>query len=35
MGLSPQARADRLQALDTFLDELEEILEQVAVENGI
>jgi hypothetical protein len=35
MGLGTETRADRLQALDTFLDRLEEILEQVAVENGI
>jgi len=35
MGLGTEARSDRLQALDSFLDRVEEILEQVAVENGI
>ena len=35
MGLDPQAIPARLQAQDVFLDRLEEILEQVAVENGI
>jgi hypothetical protein len=35
MGLSAEALPERLQALDTFLDRLEEILEQIAVENGV
>jgi hypothetical protein len=35
MGLNPQAHAERLQAQDVFLDRLEEILEQVAVDNGV
>jgi hypothetical protein len=35
VGLDPQARAARLGALDSFLDRLEEILEQVAVDNGV
>jgi hypothetical protein len=35
LGLDIAGRADRLQAQDVFLDRLEEILEQVAVENGI
>jgi predicted nucleotidyltransferase len=35
MGLSAEALPERLQALDAFLDRLEEILEQIAVENGV
>lgn len=35
MGLSAEALPERLQALDTFLDRLEEILEQIALENGV
>jgi hypothetical protein len=35
MGLSLEALPERLEALDAFLDRLEEILEQIAVENGI
>jgi hypothetical protein len=35
LGLDMPGCADRLQAQDVFLDRLEEILEQVAVENGI
>jgi hypothetical protein len=35
MGLDAGSRAQRLQAQDVFLDRLEEILEQVAVDNGI
>lgn len=35
MGIDPQARGERMHALDTFMDRLEEILEQVAVEYGI
>ncbi len=35
MGLSAEALPERLQALDSFLDRLEEILEQLAVENGL
>jgi predicted nucleotidyltransferase len=31
MGLSPEALPERLQALDAYLDRLEEILEQIAV----
>lgn len=34
-GLDSQSRIERLQAQDVFLDRLEEVLEQVAVENGI
>ena len=35
MGLNAEALPERLQALDAFLDRLEEILEQIAVENGV
>lgn len=35
MGLNEAAIPERLQALDTFLDGLEERLEQMALENGI
>jgi hypothetical protein len=35
MGLGAEGRAERLQALDTFLDALEEIFEQIAVDNGL
>ena len=35
MGLGTEALPERLQALDAFLDRLEEILEQIAVENGV
>lgn len=35
MGLSTDALPERLQALDTYLDRLEEILEQIALENGV
>ncbi len=35
MGLGADALPERLQALDAFLDRLEEILEQIAVENGV
>lgn len=35
MGLDADALPERLQALDTFLDRLEEILEQIALENGV
>jgi hypothetical protein len=35
MGLNAEALPERLQALDVFLDRLEEILEQIAVENGV
>lgn len=35
MGLDAHGREERLAALDGFLDRLEEILEQVAVDNGL
>ena len=35
LGLSAAARSERLQALDNFLDTLEEILEQLEVDNGL
>ena len=35
MGLGAEALPERLQALDAFLDRLEEILEQIAAENGV
>lgn len=35
MGLSPRALPERLQALDSFLDGLEERLEQLTAENGL
>jgi hypothetical protein len=35
MGLSADVLPERLQALDAFMDRLEEILEQIAVENGV
>jgi hypothetical protein len=35
MGLSGADRAERLQALDVFLDSLDEILEKLALENGL
>jgi hypothetical protein len=34
-GLSPAGLSERLQALDGFLDRMEEILEQLAVDNGL
>lgn len=35
MGLDAEGLPERLQALDGYLDELEEILEQVGVDNGL
>jgi len=35
MGLEAAALPERLQALDVFLDSLEEILEQITVDNGL
>jgi hypothetical protein len=34
-GLSPEGLSERLQALDGFLDRMEEILEQLTVDNGL
>jgi hypothetical protein len=34
-GLGPAGMPERLQALDVFLDNLEEILEQITVDNGL
>ena len=34
-GLNAEALTERLQSLDVFLDSVEEILEQLAVENGL
>lgn len=35
MGLDPAARQERLQALDSFLDNLEEMMEQIESDNGL